>query len=156
MNDKGQRISGAGGVTCDSRHAYWLCLNDGNQTFDFNVTLELVKTRIPRFRYAESADRFWYWRFWHEGMGDPTISYAGNVILKRHLLRTAKNLTVNWAIFRSAILPVGTLACPRIQHHGELQSTVQPEVKITSANGYETVSGRDQIHAGNGVATGSG
>lgn len=48
MNDKGQRISGAGGVTCDSRGTpIGYVSTDGNQTFDFNVTLELVK-RIPR------------------------------------------------------------------------------------------------------------
>ena len=45
MNDQGQRISGAGGVNCISTGTpLGYVSSDGKQTFNFDVTLELVKT----------------------------------------------------------------------------------------------------------------
>ncbi|MBT2202635.1 fimbrial protein [Enterobacter hormaechei] len=138
MNDQGQRISGAGGVQCDSRGTpVGYVSGDGTQSFNFDVTLELVKTSdaVTSGTLVQSQTEFGIGVFGHEGIGSPNhIAYAGNVILHQVTCSVSpKNLTVN------------------------CDTTVQPELKITSANGYETAfEGVIKLTKQTGMATGVG
>ncbi|AYA10897.1 fimbrial protein [Enterobacter roggenkampii] len=165
MNDQGQRISGAGGVNCISTGTpLGYVSSDGKQTFNFDVTLELVKTSdtVASGTLNQSQTRFGIGVYHHEGLGDPnTISYAGNVILKEVTCSVLpKNLTVNLGDFPlSDFISVGMLSSPARNFDVTVNcnSTVQPEVKITSSNGYETAfEGVLKLTQQTGVATGVG
>lgn len=165
MNDRGQRISGAGGVNCISTGTpVGYVSSDGKQTFNFDVTLELVKTSdtVASGTLNQSQTRFGIGVYHHEGLGDPnTISYAGNVILKEVTCSVLpKNLTVNLGDFPvSDFVSVGMLSSPAQNFDVTVNcnSTVQPEVKITSANGYETAfEGVLKLTQQPGAATGVG
>ena len=76
MNDQGQRISGAGGVQCDSRGTpVGYVSGDGTQSFNFDVTLELVKTSdaVTSGTLVQSQTEFGIGVFGHEGIGSLTI-----------------------------------------------------------------------------------
>ncbi|AMJ71499.1 ferrous iron transporter B [Enterobacter cloacae] len=165
MNDRGQRISGAGGVNCISTGTpVGYVSTDGKQSFNFDVTLELVKTSdtVTSGTLNQSQTRFGIGVYHHEGLGNPnTISYAGNVILKQVTCSVLpKNLTVNLGNFPvSDFISVGMLSSPAQNFNVTVNcnSTVQPEVKITSSNGYETAfEGVLKLTQQPGAATGVG
>ncbi|MBY6290503.1 fimbrial protein [Enterobacter bugandensis] len=145
MNDKGQRISGAGGVQCDSRAMpIGYVSDDGQLSFNFDVTLELVKTssEVTSGTLVQSQTEFGIGVFGHEGIGSPNhIAYAGNINLQTVTCSVLpKNLTINLGDFPvSDFIGVGTLSQPAQEFNVSVNcnTTVQPEVKITSANGYE-------------------
>ena len=165
MNDQGVRVSGAGGVQCDSRGTpIGYVSTDGKQSFSFNVTLELVKTStdVTSGTLIQSQTRFGIGVFGHEGIGDPNnISYSGNVILHEVTCSVSpRNLSVNLGDFPlSDFKGTGTLSSPaqRVFIDVECNTTVQPEVKITSANGYESAfPGVVKLTQDSNVATGVG
>lgn len=165
MNEQGQRISGAGGVQCDSRGTpIGYVSSDGQQSFNFNVTLELVKTgnNVTSGMLVQAQTEFGIGVFGHEGIGSPNhIAYTGNVDLKTVTCSVLpKNLTVNLGNFPvDDFIGVGILSMPAQDFNVTVNcnSTVQPEVKITSANGYESgFAGVIKLTQQSGVATGVG
>ncbi|HII4353131.1 fimbrial protein [Enterobacter sp. KB-221C9] len=164
-NEDGQRISGAGGVQCDSRGTpIGYVSSDGSQSFSFQVTLELVKTSdtVSSGTLVQAQTRFGIGVFGHEGIGDPNdISYSGNVILHQVTCSVLpKNLTVNLGDFPvSDFMGVGYLSTPAQNFNVTVNcdSAVQPEVKITSSNGYDTAfEGVIKLTQQTGMATGVG
>lgn len=165
MNDQGQRISGAGGVQCDSRATpIGYVSTDGKQSFSFAVTLELVKTSVTvsSGTLIQAQTKFGIGVFGHEGIGSPNnISYAGNVILHEVTCSVSpKNLTVDLGDFPvCSFIGTGTLSSPAQEFNVSVHcdTTVQPMVKITSANGYETnYEGVIKLTKESGMATGVG
>lgn len=165
MNDKGQRITGAGGVYCNSSSTpLGYVTDDAAQSFDFNVTLELVKTsdNVQSGVLSMAQTEFGIGVYQHEGIGSPnTISYSGNVNVETVTCSvTPRNLTVNLGdVPTSNFVGVGTLSTPaqNFDITVECNKTVQPEVKITSANGYEAgFAGVLKLTQQSGMATGVG
>jgi type 1 fimbria pilin len=165
VNEQGQRISGAGGVQCDSRGSpVGYVSTDGNQSFSFEVTLELVKTSdaVTSGTLVQSQTEFGIGVFGHEGIGNPNhISYAGNVILHQVSCSVSpKNLTVQLGDFPvSDFMSVGFLSSPAQSFNISVNcdTNVQPELKITSANGYDTAfEGVIRLTQQTGMATGVG
>lgn len=163
-NDQGQRISGAGGIQCDSRATpIGYVSDDGQLSFSFDVTLELVKTSadISSGTLVQSQTRFGIGVYRHEGIGNPNnISYAGNVNLNEVTCSVSpKDLTIVLGDF-----PVSDFTGPGSVARASLfdvnvncNDTVQPEVMITSANGYDsTYQGVVNLTQESGVATGIG
>ncbi|MCP6373872.1 ferrous iron transporter B, partial [Klebsiella pneumoniae] len=76
---------------------------DGTQSFNFEVTLELVKTSdtVTSGTLVQSQTEFGIGVFGHEGIGNPNhIAYSGNVILHQVTCSVSpKNLTVNLGDF---------------------------------------------------------
>ncbi|CAM6752996.1 MULTISPECIES: fimbrial protein [Enterobacter] len=165
MNDKGQRITGAGGVTCDSRSTpIGYVSDDRNLTFDFNVTLELVKTdaEVQSGTLQQSQTVFGVGVYGHDGIGSPNhISYAGNVNLQNVTCSVLpRTLTVNIGDFPvSDFTAVGTLSMPdkKFNITVNCNANVQPEFKVTSSNGYVPgYEGVIKLTPEDGVATGVG
>lgn len=165
MNDKGQRITGAGGIYCNSTATpLGFVSTDSSEAFNFNVTLELVKTSdtVKSGSLSQAQSKFGIGVYQHEGISDPnTISYAGNVELQNVTCSVLpKNLTVNLGDFPvSDFVSVGMLSSPAQNFDVTVNcnSTVQPEVKVTSANGYESAfEGVLKLTQQTGVATGVG
>lgn len=164
MNDKGQRISGAGGIYCDTTNMpLGYVSTDGQKTFGFDVTLELVKTSeaVTSGTLVMDQTKFGIGVFRHEAIGNPnTISYAGNVVLKEVTCSVSpKSLTVTLGDFPvSKFTGTGTLTSPKgFNVTINCNDTVQPEVMISSANGYETAfPGVIKLTQESGVATGVG
>ncbi|HHE8492825.1 TPA: fimbrial protein [Enterobacter ludwigii] len=165
MNDKGQRITGAGGIYCNSSSTpLGYVSNDISESFNFNVTLELVKTSntVKSGSLSQAESKFGVGVYQHEGISDPnTISYAGNVNLETVTCSVLpKNLTVNLGDFPvSDFISIGLLSSPAQNFDVTINcdSTVQPELKVTSANGYETAfEGVIKLTQQNGMATGVG
>ena len=165
VNDKGQRITGAGGVYCDSRSTPISYVStDGNASFDFNLSLQLIKTsmKVVSGTLQQSQTKFGLGVYGHDGIGSPnSIAYAGNVNLNIVTCSVSpKNLTVNLGDFPiSDFTGVGTLSTPAKTFNATVNctSTVQPEIKITSANGYEPgLDGVLKLTPENGMATGVG
>lgn len=86
MNDQNQRISGAGGTACDSRGTpIGYISSDGMNSFNFDVTLELVKTSntISSGSLSQAQTIFGIGVYANDGIGSPnTIDYAGNIDVK--------------------------------------------------------------------------
>ncbi|MEX9252131.1 fimbrial protein [Pseudenterobacter timonensis] len=165
MNDRGQRISGAGGVECDSRGTpVGYISDDAQKNFSFDITLELVKTSdaVQPGTLVQAQTVFGIGVFGHEGIGSPNhIAYAGNIELQNVTCSVLpKNLTVRLGDFPlSDFIGVGTLSTPAQEFNVSVtcNTTVQPEVKITSANGYDTAfAGVIKLTQDSGVATGVG
>lgn len=165
MNDKGQRITGGGLAACDSRSTpIGYVSNDGMQTFDFNVTLELVKTSeaVQSGTLMQAQTEFGIGVYGNDGIGSPNIiSYAGNVNFQNVTCSVLpKNLTVDLGDFPvSDFVSVGMLSSPAQSFDVTVNcnSTVQPEVKVTSSNGYETAfEGVLKLTKQTGAATGVG
>lgn len=165
MNEQGQRIRGAGGVQCDSRETpIGYISTDGKQSFSFNVTLELVKTsdNVISGTLVQSQTKFGIGVFAHEGIGSPnTIAYSGNVILHQVTCSVSpKDLTVNLGDFPlSDFVGTGTLSDPAqtVYVNVNCDTTVQPQMKVTSGNGYESAfPGVIKLTQESGVATGIG
>ncbi|WP_375602831.1 fimbrial protein [Enterobacter hormaechei] len=144
-NDQGQRISGGGKTACDSRSTpIGYVSTDGYQSFDFNVTLELVKTSdaVQSGTLLQAQTEFGIGVYGNDGIGSPNvIAYAGNVNVQNVTCSVQpKNLTINLGDFPvSDFIGVGTLSQPAQTFNVSVNcnTTVQPEVKISSANGYE-------------------
>lgn len=164
MNDQGKRISGAGGVQCDSRGTpIGYVSDDGQQSFNFDVTLELVKTsdEVASGTLVQSQTRFGIGVFSHEGIGNPNnISYAGNITLNEVTCSVSpKDLTIVLGDFPvSDFTGPGTVARSSLfDVNVNCNDTVQPEVMITSANGYDsTYPGVINLTQESGVASGVG
>lgn len=144
-NDQGQRISGGGKTACDSRSTpIGYVSTDGYQSFDFNVTLELVKTSdaVQSGTLLQAQTEFGIGVYGNDGIGSPNvIAYAGNVNVQNVTCSVQpKNLTINLGDFPvSDFIGVGTLSQPAQTFNVSVNcnTTVQPEVKISSATGYE-------------------
>lgn len=144
-NDQGQRISGGGKTACDSRSTpIGYVSTDGYQSFDFNVTLELVKTSdaVQSGTLLQAQTEFGIGVYGNDGIGSPNvIAYAGNVNVQNVTCSVQpKNLTISLGDFPvSDFIGVGTLSQPAQTFNVSVNcnTTVQPEVKISSANGYE-------------------
>lgn len=164
VNDKGQRVTGANGSACDSSNTpLGYVSSDGKSTFDFDVTIELVKTSetVASGTLAQSQTQFGVGVLNLDPIGAPNIiSYAGNVTLKEVTCNVSpKSLTVMLGDFPvSDFTGTGTLTTPQtFTVNVNCADTVQPEVKITSANGYETsFPGVIKLTQESGVATGVG
>ncbi|MGU3487359.1 fimbrial protein [Enterobacter bugandensis] len=165
MNDRGQRITGGGKTACDSRSTpIGYVSTDGMQSFNFNVTLELVKTSaaVQSGTLMQAQTEFGIGVYGNDGIGSPNIiSYSGNVNFQTVTCSVLpKNLTVNLGDFPvSDFVSVGMLSSPAQNFDVTVNcnSTVQPEVKITSSNGYETAfEGVLKLTQQPGVATGVG
>ncbi len=168
MNDQGQRITGAGGIYCNSTATpvgYTSSMeSNGTSTFDFHVTLELVKTSatVSSGTLAVDQSKFGIGVYQNDGIGSPnTIAYTGDVLIKNVTCSVLpKNLTINLGDFPvSDFIGVGTLSSPAQEFNVTVNcdSTVQPEVKITSANGYESgFEGVLKLTQQTGMATGVG
>lgn len=164
MNSKDQRITGAGGVYCNSTSTpLGYVSDDGQRTFGFDVTLELVKTNdtVTSGTLAQDQTKFGIGVYQHDGIGHPNeISYAGNVVLKEVTCSVSpKSLTVILGDFPvSDFSGTGTLTRPRkFDVNINCSDTVQPEAMVTSANGYETeFPGVIKLTQEAGVATGVG
>ncbi|WP_320698976.1 fimbrial protein [Enterobacter bugandensis] len=164
-NDQGQRISGGGKVACDSRSTpIGYVSTDGSQTFDFNVTLELVKTSdaVQSGTLLQAQTEFGIGVYGNDGIGSPNvIAYAGNVNFQNVTCSVSpKNLTINLGDFPvSDFVSVGMLSNPAQNFDVTVNcnSNVQPEVKVTSSNGYETgFEGVIKLTRQPGMATGVG
>lgn len=163
-NDKGQRISGAGGTQCDSRnYPIGYVSDDGQLSFSFDVTLELVKTSsdVTSGTLVQAQTRFGIGVFGHEGIGNPNnISYAGNINFNEVTCSVSpKNLTIVLGDFPvSDFTGTGTLTRENLfDVNVTCTDTVQPQVMITSANGYESsFAGVIKLTPESGVATGVG
>ncbi len=164
MNDKGQRVTGANGSACDSTHTpLGYVSSDGKSTFDFDVTIELVKTSetVASGTLAQAQTQFGVGVLNHDPIGAPNIiSYSGNVTLKEVTCNVSpKSLTVTLGDFPvSKFTGTGTLTSPKgFNVTINCNDTVQPEVMISSANGYETAfPGVIKLTQESGVATGVG
>lgn len=165
LNEQGQRISGAGGVQCNSTATPISYIStDGKLSFNFDITLELVKTgtTVTSGTLSQSQTEFGLGVFGHEGLGSPNhISYAGNVIVKEVTCSVSpQNLTVDLGdVPLSDFVGTGTISAPTHNTFVQLNcnSTVQPEVKVTSGNGYETdFPGVIKLTQQDGMATGVG
>lgn len=165
MNDKGQRITGAGGIYCNSSATpLGFVSTDVSESFNFDVTLELVKTSdtVKSGSLSEAQSKFGIGVYQHEGISDPnTIAYAGNVNLQTVTCSVSpKNLTINLGDFPvSDFVSVGMLSSPAQNFDVTVNcnSNVQPEVKVTSSNGYETgFEGVIKLTQQPGMATGVG
>ncbi|CAM8127332.1 MULTISPECIES: fimbrial protein [Enterobacter] len=165
MNDKGQRITGAGGVYCNSTATpLGYVSDDVAESFSFDATLELVKTSdtVKSGSLSQAASKFGVGVYQHEGISDPnTISYSGNVNLQNVTCSVLpKTLTVNIGDFPvSDFISVGTLSMPdkKFNITVNCNANVQPEFKVTSSNGYVPgYEGVIKLTPENGVATGVG
>ncbi|MCU6160951.1 fimbrial protein [Enterobacter bugandensis] len=165
MNDKGQRITGGGGIYCNSSATpLGFVSTDVSESFNFDVTLELVKTSdtVKSGSLSEAQSKFGIGVYQHEGISDPnTIAYAGNVNLQTVTCSVSpKNLTINLGDFPvSDFVSVGMLSSPAQNFDVTVNcnSNVQPEVKVTSSNGYETgFEGVIKLTQQPGMATGVG
>ncbi|HDT4048371.1 TPA: type 1 fimbrial protein [Enterobacter bugandensis] len=165
MNDKGQRITGAGGIYCNSTATpLGYVSNESDEAFNFDVTLELVKTSdtVKSGSLSQAQSKFGIGVYQHEGISDPnTIAYSGNVNVQTVTCSVSpKNLTINLGDFPvSDFVSVGMLSSPAQNFDVTVNcnSNVQPEVKVTSSNGYEPgAAGVIKLTQQPGMATGVG
>ncbi|EOU9536672.1 fimbrial protein [Cronobacter dublinensis] len=142
VNDKGQRVVG-GGVSCDTRNTPLGYLStDGRNTFNFNVTLALVKTAttIGSGSLQQPQTKFGMGVYQHSAIGSPNeISYSGNITYK----------TVTCSVDpKSLYVTLGNLPASTFKGIGsgsgfynfDVNATcndrVTVGVKVSSANGY--------------------
>lgn len=166
-NDKGQRVTGAADQYCSTNDPIAQISStkdsDGSYSFSFDVSLELVKTgtTVTAGSLTSSNTRFNMGVGHVEGLGSPnTISYSGDVQVKTVTCNVSpKSLTITLGDFPvSRFTAPGTLVSQSIFNIGMLcDQDVQPEMMITSANGYETTyPGVIKLTPESGVATGVG
>ena len=167
MNGSGQRISGTGGGSCNSTSTpLGYVSSDGSAAFDFNVTLELVKTSDAVTSGPLSATQavFGVYAYQHDMIGTSgstnRIAYSGNV--------TVTDVTCDVSP-KSLTVPLGNIPLTTFTGTGKLSasrtveitmtcnSTVNPQLMLTSANGYESgYAGVVKLTSESGVATGVG
>ncbi|MDT3666336.1 fimbrial protein [Cronobacter dublinensis] len=145
VNDKGQRIVG-GGTGCDTRNTPLGYLSsDGNKTFNFNVTLALVKTadHIGSGSLLQSQTKFGVGVYHQSGIGQPNeISYSGNITYK----------TVTCSVDpKSLFISLGNVSASLFKGTGsgsgfynfDVNATCNDQVtvgvKVSSANGYASL-----------------
>lgn len=163
-NAQGERITGGGKTACDSRSTpIGYISNDGLMTFDFSVMLELVKTSeaVQSGTLAQDQTKFGIGVYGNDGIGSPnTVSYAGNVNFNPVTCSVSpESLTVTLGNFPlSAFSGTGSETTPEtFDVNVNCNNTVQPQVMIASANGYETqFPGVIKLTQEEGVATGVG
>lgn len=166
-NDKGQRVTGAADQICSANmpvgQVSGTINSDSSIPFSFDVMLELVKTSetVASGALTMSNTQFNLAVEQIEALSDPnTLSYSGNVQVK------AVTCTVSP---KSLTITLGDFPVSRFTGAGNVvsQSTfsvdmlcdqdVEPEMMITSANGYETnFPGVIKLTPESGVATGVG
>lgn len=141
----------------------WGISSDGQLSFNFDVTLELVKTSstVSSGSLSQAQTEFGLGVYNQEGIGSPnTISYSGNVTFNEVTCSVSpKSLTVTLGDFPvSDFTGTGTLTSPQtFDVTVNCNDTVQPEVMVSSANGYETdFPGVIKLTQESGVATGVG
>lgn len=164
INDRGQRITGASGVYCNSSSTpLGYIASDGSLSFDFNVTLELVKTSdtVTPGTLVGSQTVFGVGVYQHDAIGNPNhLSYAGNVTVKQVTCNVSpKSLTVEMGNLPiSAFTGQGTVVAQiNFTITVSCNNTVQPQMMITSANGYEqSYADVIKLTPEDGVATGVG
>lgn len=142
VNDKGQRIVG-GGIGCDTRNTpLGYVSSDGSNTFNFNVTLALVKTsdNIVSGSLQQAQTVFGVGVYNQSPIGAPNnISYAGNITYKsvtcsvdpKSLYLTLGN--VPGATFTGIGSGSGWY---NFSVHATCNNPVSVGVKVSSANGY--------------------
>ena len=166
-NDKGQRVTGAADQICSANvpvgQVSGTINSDSTIPFSFDVMLELVKTSetVASGALTMSNTQFNLEVGRNEALGDPnTLSYSGNVQVKAVTCSVSpKSLTVTLGDFPvSRFTGPGTLVSQSVFNIGMLcDRDVQPEMMITSANGYETnFPGVIKLTPESGVATGVG
>lgn len=166
-NDKGQRVTGAADQICSANvpvgQVSGTIKSDSTIPFSFDVMLELVKTSetVASGALTMSNTQFNLEVGRNEALGDPnTLSYSGNVQVKAVTCSVSpKSLTVTLGDFPvSRFTGPGTLVSQSVFNIGMLcDRDVQPEMMITSANGYETnFPGVIKLTPESGVATGVG
>lgn len=163
LNESGQRVSG-GGTQCNSTSTpLGYVSTDGNLSFSFGVTIELVKTSntLSPGSLLQSQTVFGVGVYQHDAVSSPNhISYAGNVTVKEVTCAVSpKSLTVTLGDFPlSDFTGTGKLSASKVvEITMTCNDTVQPQVMITSGNGYETnYAGVIKLTPESGVATGVG
>ncbi|PUX68597.1 fimbrial protein [Cronobacter sakazakii] len=142
MNDKGQRIIG-GGVGCDTRNTpLGYVSSDGNNTFDFTVTLALVKTSTTIYSGSleQAQTVFGVGVYNQTGIGAPnTIAYAGDITYKTVTCSVDRNnLSVTLGnVPASVFTGVGSSSgWSSFEVNATCNDPVQVGVKVSSANGY--------------------
>lgn len=166
-NDKGQRVTGAADQICSANvpvgQVSGTINSDSTIPFSFDVMLELVKTSetVASGALTMSNTQFNLEVGRNEALGDPnTLSYSGNVQVKAVTCSVSpKSLTVTLGDFPvSRFTGPGTLVSQSVFNIDMLcDRDVQPEMMITSANGYETnFPGVIKLTPESGVATGVG
>ncbi|MBV8043471.1 fimbrial protein [Pluralibacter sp.] len=163
INQQGQRVRG-GGTQCDTRSTpLGYVSSDGNNTFNFNVALALVKTstNVTSGTLQQSETRFGIGVYGHEGIGTPnTVSYAGTVnVLQVTCAVSPQSLNITLGDFPvSDFTHIGATTSEKgFDVNITCDDTVQPEVMLSSANGYESsYPGVIKLTPENGAATGVG
>lgn len=163
INDKGQRIIG-GGVSCDTRNTpLGYVSSDGQNSYNFNVTLALVKISedIRPGTLQQSQTQFGIGVFGRAPIGAPnTISYAGNVTFKMVTCSVSpQSLNITLGDFTvSQFTGVGSHTnWKNFIISATCDNTVEVGVKVASANGYDSGSTSTiKLTQEPGVATGIG
>ncbi|ALR76089.1 fimbrial protein [[Enterobacter] lignolyticus] len=163
INAQGQRIRGSG-IKCDTRGTpLGYISTDGAKSFNFTLTLALVKTsaQVGSGALDQAQTVFGLGVFDHEGIGSPNhVSYAGNVTFSQVTCAvTPQSLSITLGDFPvSDFTHVGaTTAAKEFDISLLCNDTVQPEVMISSANGYESsYPGVVKLTPENGAAGGVG
>ncbi|WP_105634916.1 fimbrial protein [Cronobacter dublinensis] len=163
VNDKGQRVIG-GGTACDTRNTPLGYLStDGKNTFNFNVTLALVKTAttIGSGSLQQSQTTFGLGVYQHSAIGQPNhIAYSGNITYK------AVTCSVDP---KSLYITLGNLPASTFKGIGSgsgfynfsvdvtCNDRVTVGVKVSSANGYaSTQPSVIKLTPEHGIASGIG
>lgn len=162
-NEQGQRVTGAAAQICPATMPVGKVASDGSRSFSFDVTLELVKTSetVESGSLTPSNTQFNIGVYGQEGIGYPnSISYSGDVQVKNVTCSVApKSLTVQMGdIPLSSFTGLGKVLPQKVVNITMLcNQTVQPQVMITSGNGYEhNYSGVLKLTPESDVATGVG
>ncbi len=163
INDQGQRIKG-GGILCDTRNTpLGYISGDGSNSFNFGVTLALVKTadQVTSGTLQQAQTVFGIGIYGEEGIGSPNqIAYAGNVNFSTVTCSLSpQNFAITLGDFPVSDFngPGSTTPERRFEIGITCNDTVQPELMVSSADGYETDHpGVIKLTQENGVASGVG
>ncbi|EKM5063074.1 type 1 fimbrial protein [Cronobacter turicensis] len=142
VNDKGQRIIG-GGIGCDTRNTpLGYVSNDSQKTFNFNVTLALVKTAetIVAGSLQQSQTVFGVGVYSQAPVGSPNnISYAGNITYKSVTCSVDPkelNIALGNVPATSFTGPGSASNWYSFMVNATCNDPVEVGVKVSSANGY--------------------
>lgn len=162
-NEQGQRVTGAADQICSANMPVGKVSDDDLMTFSFTISLELVKTNetVASGTLTPDNTQFNLGVQGQESVGYPnTISYSGDVQVKTVTCSVApKSLTVQLGdIPLSSFTGPGKVLPQKVVEITMLcNQTVQPQVMITSGNGYEqNYSGVLKLTPESNVATGVG
>ncbi len=166
-NDKGERVTGAADQICSDTTPVGQVSgtkgSDGSLPCSFDDTLELVKTSdaVASGSLTTSNTQFNLGVARIEAVGEPnSISYSGNVMVKEVTCNISpKSMTITLGDFPVNIFTSpGTLVSQSTFTVDMLcDQDAQPEMMITSANGYEAnYPGVIKLTPESGVANGVG